>query len=75
MAPGNPCDDTPNVSRLATPTNEVKIYDFKGVEKFSKKYYKNNFTIRGLKHFAKGHYILHLTDSKGHTKREVIVIE
>lgn len=55
-------------------TNQVKIYDLYGVERFSNSYNSNSFTINGL-NFEPGNYILNVTTSDGSVIQEMIIIE
>lgn len=55
-------------------TNQVKIYDLYGVERFSNSYNSNSFTINGL-NFEPGNYILNVTTLDGSIIQEIIIIE
>ena len=55
-------------------TNQVKIYDLYGIERFSNSYNSNSFTINGL-NFEPGNYILNVTTSDGSVIQEIIIIE
>lgn len=55
-------------------SNQVKIYDVYGVERFSNSYNSNNFTINGL-NFEPGNYILNVTTTNGSVIQEIIIIE
>ena len=69
-----PCDTiNPETDTTSKTTNELKVFDFSGNLVYSKKEMTNEFNLRDSS-LKKGIYLVQITNSKGETVREKLVI-